>query len=187
MTYWILKSNGQVISRSSVIPLRDDQKEQYANDMKQLDKVVAERYKQDTTGETEVIDNDDLEDPVTHPDLEQVDGGPEAGTSEGFGEEDSGEDDEGPTLLQHAEVYLPHGSGNEVAKVIGRKRDANGKYVGKTNPNPMLDSRVFTVRFPDGDEKDISYNILSEHLYSQVDEEGNYYYIYKEIINHHKK
>jgi hypothetical protein len=42
------------------------------------------------------------------------------------------------------------------------------------------------VEFLDGDQKDITYNLLVEHLYSQVDKDGNPFHLSKEIINHWK-
>jgi hypothetical protein len=78
----------------------------------------------------------------------------------------------GNDLLQNAEVYLPHGDWNEIARVIGRKRNANGDYIGRAHTNPILNSRIFTVRFADGEGKDLAFNVRAEHLYSQIDEEG---------------
>ena len=71
--------------------------------------------------------------------------------------------------------------------MIGRKRNADGNYIGRAHKNPQLDSRIFTVRFPNGEEKDITYNILAEHLFSQVDSEGNQYRLFREIIHHRRK
>jgi hypothetical protein len=79
----------------------------------------------------------------------------------------------GPDLFHNAEIYYPHGDRNEIARVIGRKRNAEGDYISRAHKNPILDSRIFTIRFADGEEKDIAYNILAEHIYSQVDSEGN--------------
>jgi hypothetical protein len=92
----------------------------------------------------------------------------------------------GNDLLQNAEVYLPHGDWNEISRVIGRKRNDNGDYIGRAHSNPILDWRIFMVRFVDGEEKDIAFNVLSEHLYSQVDKEGRQHRIFKEIFNHRK-
>lgn len=93
----------------------------------------------------------------------------------------------GPEPLQNAEVYLPHRDRNEIAKIIGRKRTADGLYVGRKLHNPMLDSRKFVVEFPDGDQKDVAYNVIAEHLYSQIDSEGNkQYQLFKDIVNHRK-
>jgi hypothetical protein len=88
--------------------------------------------------------------------------------------------------LQNAEIYLPQGDRNEITRVIGRKKNTNGDYIGRYHRNPILDSRIFTVRFADGEEKDISFNVLAEHLYSQVDAEGNQHRFFKEIFNHRK-
>jgi hypothetical protein len=57
--------------------------------------------------------------------------------------------------------------------VIGRKQNADGNYIGRAHKNPPLDSRIFTVRFPNGEEEDITYILLAEHLFSQVDSKGN--------------
>ena len=83
-------------------------------------------------------------------------------------------------------VYLPHNDRNEIAKIIGRKKNPDGTYVGRRHKIPTLDSRIFTVQFPDGIEKDIAYNLLAEHLFSRVDSEGNQYRLFKGIIGHRK-
>jgi hypothetical protein len=93
----------------------------------------------------------------------------------------------GPDALVNAEVFLTHGDRYEIAHVLGRKRKADGLFVSRKHQNPILDSRIFVVEFPDVDQKDITYNILAEHLYSQVDKDGNQYRLFKEIINHRKK
>ena len=88
---------------------------------------------------------------------------------------------------------------------MGRKRDNEENFVGKIHHNPTLDSRIFVVEFPDGEQKEIdiivrhifvefpdgeqkeiSYNILAEHLLSQVDEEGNQYRLFKAIVSHRR-
>jgi hypothetical protein len=56
--------------------------------------------------------------------------------------------------FQNLEEILPEGERNEIAKVIGRKRNADGVYVGRAYSTTILDSRTFTV--PDGDEKGIA-------------------------------
>ena len=92
----------------------------------------------------------------------------------------------GPDMLVEAEIFLPHGDRNEITKIMGRKRNSDGLYIGRAHNNPILDSRVFTVRFPDGDETDVAYNVIAEHLFSQVDEDGNQYQLFKEIVGHRK-
>ena len=59
--------------------------------------------------------------------------------------------------------------------------------MGWKHANPILDSRVFVVEFPDREWKDICNNILADHLHSQMDDEGNIYKLFHGIIGHHKK
>jgi hypothetical protein len=79
----------------------------------------------------------------------------------------------GPDSFQNAELFLPHGDRTEMAKVLGRKRNAEGNFIGKKHSNPILDTRIFVVEFPDGETQDIAFNVLAEHLFSQIDEEGH--------------
>ncbi len=74
----------------------------------------------------------------------------------------------------------------EIAKVLGRKQDYDGFFIGREHNNPILDYHVVIVELPDGETLDVAYNILAEHLYSQVDDEGNQYKMFKAIINHRK-
>ena len=81
--------------------------------------------------------------------------------------------------FMHAEIYMPQGTQNEIAKVIGRKRNLDNNHTGHRHQNPICDSQLFTMEFPDGEQQDVAYNILVKHLYSQVDEEGNQYRLIK--------
>jgi hypothetical protein len=81
----------------------------------------------------------------------------------------------GPDALVSLEVFLTHGDRYEIARALCRKSKADGLFVGRKHQNPILDSRVFVVEFPDSDQKDMTYNMLAEHLYSQVDKDGNHF------------
>jgi len=61
-------------------------------------------------------------------------------------------------------------------------------YSTKSNTNPMLDSRICVVEFPDGGQYDIYFNIiLAEQLYAHVDEEGNLTtQLFKGLVGHRK-
>jgi hypothetical protein len=92
----------------------------------------------------------------------------------------------GPKPLVNAEIYLSHGDWMEITKVIGRKQNIDGNFVGCKHKNPVLDSRVFIVEYSDGEQREVLYNILSENLFSQIDKEGNQYRLFKCIVNHRK-
>ncbi|MGH7974682.1 MAG: reverse transcriptase domain-containing protein, partial [bacterium] len=85
-----------------------------------------------------------------------------------------------------AQVLLPKGDGLVSCRVLNRKRDHDGHPVGQHNSNPILDSRVYNVEFPDGNVQEYAANVVAESLYAQVDDEGNQYMIMQEIIDHKK-
>jgi len=88
--------------------------------------------------------------------------------------------------LISAEVILPQGDILVPATVTSRKRDSNGNPIGIPNNNPLLDTRVYEVTFPDGHTDAYAANIIAQNIYSKVDPEGNRYRLLEEIINHHK-
>jgi hypothetical protein len=86
----------------------------------------------------------------------------------------------------NAEVLIPVGDSLLTGKVIARKKDRDGNPVGRSNANPILDSRVLEVQFNDGVVKEFAANVIAEHIYSQVDNEGRRHLILDEIIDHRK-
>jgi hypothetical protein len=74
-----------------------------------------------------------------------------------------------------AKVLLPQSGELQQATVIARKRDRDGKPIGKRNENPLLDTRVYEVQHPNGATAEITANLIAENIYSQVDQEGRSY------------
>jgi hypothetical protein len=56
--------------------------------------------------------------------------------------------------------------------------------VGLANRNPLLDTRIYEVEFPDGHSQEFAANVIAESLYSQVDEEGREFALLDEILEH---
>jgi hypothetical protein len=52
------------------------------------------------------------------------------------------------------------------------------------NPNPILDTRLYEVRFNDGSTQEYMANTIAENLYSQIDPEGNEYLLLDEVMDH---
>lgn len=183
LTYYVIKDNGQVIARSTVRPLLPEEWTSEVEKAARLtfDKNLMEHIGEYADDEIQVVQNDEMEQPLgkMEDDAMESQALPTANAP-------TNDVNAGPDMLVGAEIYLPHGDRNEIAKVMGRKRNSDGLYIGRKHQNPILDSRVFTIRFPDGDEMDVSYNTIAEHLFSQVDEEGNQYQLFKEIIGHRK-
>jgi hypothetical protein len=82
------------------------------------------------------------------------------------------------------ELMLPKGSVLVKGRVTARKRDRDGNPVGHANDNPILDTRSYIVKFDDGDQTELTANMIAEPLYSQCDPGGNQYVLLEEIVNH---
>jgi hypothetical protein len=61
--------------------------------------------------------------------------------------------------LINADIILPQGDGIALASVMERKRAQDGSSIGHRKKNPLLDSRIYIVKLPDGEMKDVGYNI----------------------------
>ena len=84
----------------------------------------------------------------------------------------------------NAEVMLARGDNMLTGKVTGRKREADGSLKGNGHSVPMLDTRKYTVEFPDGAEATYAANVLAEGMYLQCDENGNQFLLLDSIVEH---
>ena len=75
-----------------------------------------------------------------------------------------------------AEVLLPqNGKVMQAAKVLGRSTVIEGNPIGTYDPNPMINTRVYDVMFPDGAIQQYSANLIVENLYDNADDDGHRY------------
>jgi hypothetical protein len=66
-------------------------------------------------------------------------------------------------------VMLPYGNEVLKARVVTKKRDANGiSPVGKANSKPVLDARKYIVEFEDGAQEVFAAYMIAENMYTQV-------------------
>ena len=72
------------------------------------------------------------------------------------------------------------------ANVVSRVKDNSEKLKRTCNKNPILDTRVYYVMFPDSAVCQYAANIIAENLYSQVDSNGHHNLLLKEITDHRK-
>ena len=84
-----------------------------------------------------------------------------------------------------AKVMLPR-DGHTFAsgRVVKRARNPDGELIGREHSNPLLDTSVYEVEFEDGSVEKYNANIIAEHIYSQVDEDGFGRTLLDEIIDH---
>ena len=57
-------------------------------------------------------------------------------------------------------------------KLVGQSKDDDGNIIGKYDSNPILNSMVYDVEFPDGSILEYRVNIIVENIYSQADYVG---------------
>ena len=88
--------------------------------------------------------------------------------------------------LIHAEVHLPQGESIQSAKVIHRSRDGDGALIVTYDDNPILNTMLYEVEFPDGEIREYSANVIAENMYRQVDSEGFASTILDSITDHKK-
>ena len=83
------------------------------------------------------------------------------------------------------EVLLPQDEGvSEPGQIIGRSKDHASKTLGKQNNNPLLDTRLYDVQFPDGSIEKLTANRIAINLYASVDEYGYRHCEVKRITGH---
>ena len=89
-------------------------------------------------------------------------------------------------LWINAELNLPQGEEMRKAKVIGRSKNKNGEVIGTYDANPILNTTIYDVEFPDGEIREYAANVIAENLYSQVDIEGHSVQVLDAIIDFKK-
>jgi hypothetical protein len=82
-----------------------------------------------------------------------------------------------------AQIILPSKDSQLLGTVTARKRDIHGNPIGVANKNPILDTRIYEVTFPDGHSAEFTANTIAECIYSQVDSEGTQYVLLDEIVD----
>ena len=178
LCYYILPESGIPIARSTVQALTPDEwkDEVILSNIRDLNERLIDKlgrpspYAEDVPMDAwKEDDYGDIYDPV-EPDAQK----PESGnyTPESY------------DALITAELLLPKGDILLPAKVVGRKKDRNGNPVGTEHKNPILDTRIYEVQFSDGHVEEYAANVIVENMYAQVDEDGNQFLMFDEIMDH---
>jgi hypothetical protein len=88
--------------------------------------------------------------------------------------------------LINTEIIQQEGDKLQRGKVKRRSIDDNGKTMGAYSDNPIMNSIVYEVEFPDGALKEYAANILSDNLLSQVAHKGYSIVMMREIIDYER-
>ncbi len=84
------------------------------------------------------------------------------------------------------QVHLLVGDQYKLGYVKGYKRDSDGQLIGKPHPNPLLNTRLYLFQFTDDSVHDYTANMITEAIYTEVDDEGNKYLLLDSNICYHK-
>ena len=184
MAQWVLKSNGQIVPRRTLRKLKPE--ELYNNPTEAQKRAVFNTSIRSKYGdsvnpppkpldasETDFVpyEDDEVESNEV-PEMDPVDANGKPICEQPFYDR-----------LIHAELTLPQGEEMTNAKVLGRTKDLDGKGIGSYNENPILNTIIYDVEFPDGAVKQYSANMIAENMYAQVDSEGFRYDLLDEIID----
>ena len=72
------------------------------------------------------------------------------------------------------------------AKILCRSLDPTGWSLVCYHKNPILNTLVYDVEFPDGGVKEYSANVIAENILSQVDDEGVLLTVFDSILEYTK-
>ena len=100
-------------------------------------------------------------------------------------------DSEVPTLevksnYVNTSVMLPILNTYDRGKVIGRKRDADGNFVGRRNDKSILDTREYCVYFDDEEVRKRTASLITESMYEAFDDFVNEYLMVDSIVGYQK-
>jgi hypothetical protein len=184
MCYWILKSNGEVVSRSTVqrITTEDLMSDNIQQRIKEMDEQINLRLKDEGFELAETNENQLFQ--------EDLAGDDEVAFADGIEpmiDEDNKEytpDAYDPYI--GTEILIAHGDQADRARVSKRIKANDGTPIGMSNSNPLLDTRLYSVEFSDGEVAEIQANIIAENMFAQVDSEGREQMLLHEIKGHRK-
>eukprot|EP00957_Ditylum_brightwellii_P111114 8472707-Ditylum_brightwellii.AAC.1 len=71
----------------------------------------------------------------------------------------------------NAEAQLHHQDYITTGKVKKRALGPNGRTAGSYHDNPVLNSTIYEVEFPDGEVKEYAANVIAKNMLTQVDYE----------------
>ena len=185
MAQWILKANGNVVPRQTVRPLNVAEKNSdiELNKRKIFDSLIERRWgnpimppKTTPSYNPYEVYEDDDEKPRIMPEIEEsVDA---SGTLM----------NQQPAYdkMINAEIQLQKDNEMAHGRVKRRALGPDGRVCGTYDDNPMMNSIIYEVEFPDGEVKEYAANVIGENMLTQVDSEGFTVTMMDGIIDHAK-
>jgi hypothetical protein len=178
MLHWVLTMRGTVISRTTVQRVTNLEKEtdEVKAAVSEFDIEISRRFKEeeDLTNDGTKPNPEDWSEYLQYDrdfqeEFDNIVNNP--GISEAY--KDFTPDVFDDTYL-NMELAIPRDSdGPEFARVTKRLKDKDGLPIGRANNNPILDTRMYEVEYPDGHKASLAANAIAENMFAQVDDKGN--------------
>ena len=162
MSYWILTKYGTVQSRTTVqkITNLERQTDEMKSAIQEFDTEISCRFngaKPNPEDWSEYLQHDpdfqeEFDNIANDPNVPEAD---DTFTPDVFGD----------TYL-NMELAIPRGGddGPEFAKVTKQLKDKDGLPIGTANDNPILDTRMYEVEYPDGHKALLATNAIAENF-----------------------
>lgn len=180
MTAKILKSNGQVVYRSTYRALTQDEMDDPSSIS--LRKIFDEEITVKIGGPPIHSDLLSLDNDTATPEYEVYCDEVEGTQGNDFHTKEVTPEDQDSYL--GARVSLQIGGDVQDGTVTCRARNTDGGSKGLENPNPILDTRDYKVEFQDGRVAEYSANAIAESMYAQCDPQGNQQLLMDALIDH---
>jgi hypothetical protein len=81
-------------------------------------------------------------------------------------------------------VQLSIGDEIQTGKLTGHKHGHGFSVRGKAITNTILDTRTYTIEFPDGSCEECTSNVINESIFAQCEEEAHQFLMLQDIIFH---
>ena len=86
-------------------------------------------------------------------------------------------------VLICVEVLLPQVEEQQLEKVLRRSVDRDGQVIGQHHKNPMLNTFMYDIEFPNGDVRKHATNMIAVNCLAQVDPEGYHTNVLEAILD----
>ena len=78
---------------------------------------------------------------------------------------------------------LPRGQSLAQGRVLKCAHDNDDNVIGRSNKNPILDTRGYVVEFEYGEQEELAANTIAQSMYAQCDPERNQYVMFDLIVD----
>jgi len=184
MCYFILKQNGQVLSRTMVQHVT--QVEQMKDDIKRWLEEFDNKVNGCLSDANHIIQHQE-ENAFFIEDIGELDDDDDLEFQEDSNIPEA--DEFTPDAYDEyigAQILLPTADGRIQGRVVKRAKKDDGTPIGRRSNNVLHDTRRYEVELSDGTTQEYYANVIAENLFAQVDSEGQDYLLMHEISDHCK-